>query len=198
MSMDKLQLILHCQGEWIRMYKAIIVDDEKMIRDGIKNVISWQLLGVDEVSTASSAKEAFEKMKDNKFNIVITDICMPEINGLALVEQMNSFNPNLKKIVLTGFDNFEYTKRCCKMKVNDFLLKPVDEYELSNVIKGIVKELDYEKIRVEKQRKIIRAEGTAEQVKLEQLMQNIIYNTNSEGAIDKIIINIKLLYYHLF
>ena len=180
------------------MYKAIIVDDEKMIRDGIKNVISWQLLGVDEVSTASSAKEAFEKMKDNKFNIVITDICMPEIDGLALVEQMNSFNPNLKKIVLTGFDNFEYTKRCCKMKVNDFLLKPVDEYELSNVIKGIVKELDYEKIRVEKQRKIIRAEGTAEQVKLEQLMQNIIYNTNSEGAIDKIIINIKLLYYHLF
>lgn len=169
------------------MYKAIIVDDERMIRDGIKNVIEWKLLGVHEVCIASSAKEAFEKMKYNKFNIMITDICMPEMDGLSLVEQMNSINPDLKIIVLTGFDNFEYAQKCCKMKVNDFLLKPVDEEELSKVIEKLVKELDDEQVKVEKQRKIVRVEGTSEQVKLEQLMQNIIYNTNSEVSIDKII-----------
>ena len=124
------------------MYKAIIVDDEEMIRKGIKNVIQWASLGIDEVHIASSAKEAFEKMQNIKFNIMITDICMPEMDGLTLVKEVNEINPELKIIVLTGFDNFEYAQKCCKMNVNDFLLKPVDEEELTSVIKKIVKDLD--------------------------------------------------------
>lgn len=180
------------------MYKAIIVDDEEMIRKGIKNVIPWELLGIDEVQIASSAKEAFEKMKNIKFNIMITDICMPEIDGLALVQEVNNINPELKIIVLTGFDNFEYAQKCCKMKVNDFLLKPVDEEELSKVIEKLVKDLDYEKDKVVKQKKMVRVEGTAEQVKLERLMQNIIYDINSEEAIFNIKEEYKLKNYYKF
>ena len=58
---------------------------------------------------------------------MITDICMTEMSGLSLVEKINLLNPKLKVIVLTGYDNFEYAQKCCKMQVEDYLLKPVDE-----------------------------------------------------------------------
>ena len=180
------------------MYKAIIVDDEEMIRKGIKNVIQWASLGIDEVHIASSAKEAFEKMQNIKFNIMITDICMPEMDGLTLVKEVNEINPELKIIVLTGFDNFEYAQKCCKMNVNDFLLKPVDEEELTSVIKKIVKDLDSERDKIEKHRKIVRVEGTEQQLKLDQLMQNIIYDINSEEAINSIKKEYKLDNYNKF
>lgn len=180
------------------MYKAIIVDDEEMIRKGIKNVIQWASLGIDEVHIASSAKEAFEKMQNIKFNIMITDICMPEMDGLTLVKEVNEINPELKIIVLTGFDNFEYAQKYCKMNVNDFLLKPVDEEELTSVIKKIVKDLDSERDKIEKHRKIVRVEGTEQQLKLDQLMQNIIYDINSEEAINSIKKEYKLDNYNKF
>lgn len=165
------------------MYKVIIVDDEEMIRNGIKNVIAWQKLSINEVVTSSSAKEAFNIMKERNFDIMITDICMPEMDGLSLVEEMNNLNPSLKIIVLTGFDNFKYAQKCCKMKVNDFLLKPVDEEELSKIIGSLVKDLDTEKDKIEKERKIVRFEGTEEEIKLERLMQNLIYNkSNSDDS----------------
>lgn len=169
------------------MYKAIVVDDEEMIRNGIKNVIPWESLGVSEVITASSVNEAINIMKSNNFDIMITDICMPEKDGLSLVKEVNDINSALKIIVLTGFDNFEYAQKCCKMKVNDFLLKPIDEDELTDVIRNLIKELDEEREKLQNQKKILRVEGTEEQIKLESIMQNIICNKSSYEDINKIL-----------
>ena len=82
------------------MYKVIVVDDEEMIRNGIKNVIPWKSLGVSEVITASSVNDAINIMKSNNFDIMITDICMPEKDGLSLVKEVNDINSELKIIVL--------------------------------------------------------------------------------------------------
>lgn len=174
------------------MYKVIIIDDEEMIRNGIKNVIPWNDLSIGEVEISSSAKDAFALMKEKRFDIMITDICMPEMDGLSLVEEMNILNPNLKIIVLTGFDNFEYAQKCCKMKVNDFLLKPVDEDELTEVIRILVKELDKEKENIAKERKIVRIEGNEEEIKLERLMQNLIYNKITNEEVYKTLGNYRL------
>ena len=169
------------------MYKVIVVDDEEMIRNGIKNVIPWKSLGVSEVITASSVNDAINIMKSNNFDIMITDICMPEKDGLSLVKEVNDINSELKIIVLTGFDNFEYAQKCCKMKVNDFLLKPIDEDELTDVIRNLIKELDEEREKLQNQKKILRVEGTEEQIKLESIMQSIICNKSSYEDINKIL-----------
>lgn len=175
------------------MYKAIVVDDEEMIRKGICNVIPWRDLGVSKVSMASSGKEAIEIMKNESMDIMVTDICMSEMDGLTLVEKMNILNPNLKIIVLTGYDNFEYAQKCCKMKVNDFLLKPIDEDELEVVIQRLVSELKEEQQKVEKQRTIIRAQGTAEQGKLEEVMQNILHYGGQVSSYNDVLIEYSLI-----
>src|SRR5471030_993988 len=127
------------------MYKAIIVDDEEMIRKGICNVIPWEKLRINSIKMASSGIEALNILEKEDFDIMITDICMTEMDGLSLVEKMNCINPKLKIIVLTGYDSFEYAQKCCKMKVEDYLLKPVDEIELEKAIEELVKKLDSEK-----------------------------------------------------
>lgn len=158
------------------MYKAIIVDDEEMIRKGICNVIPWEKLRINSIKMASSGIEALNILEKEDFDIMITDICMTEMDGLSLVEKMNCLNPKLKIIVLTGYDNFEYAQKCCKMKVEDYLLKPVDEIELEKAIEELVKELDSEKALKYEQKIKTRIQGVTEQLKLEQVMQNLLYD----------------------
>jgi len=157
------------------MYKAIVVDDEEMIRKGICNVISWEKLKINNVKMASSGIEALRIMEEETFDIMITDICMTEMDGLLLVEKMNCINPKLKIIVLTGYDNFEYAQKCCRMQVNDYLLKPVDEIELEDTIERLIEELENEKIAHHQQKINNRIQGITEQLKLEQIMQNLLY-----------------------
>lgn len=158
------------------MYKAMIVDDEEMIRKGICNVIHWEKLRIDTVRMASTGVEAINLMKEETFDIMVTDICMTEMDGLSLVEKMNCLNPKLKIIVLTGYDNFEYAQRCCKMQVEDYLLKPVDEIELENIIEKLIKDLDNQKAINHEQKIKSRIQGVTDQFKIEKIMQNLLYD----------------------
>lgn len=171
------------------MYKVIIVDDEEMIRKGISKVIPWEKLKIDIVRMASSGVEALKIMKEETFDIMITDICMTEMDGLSLVEKVNALNSKLKIIVLTGYDNFEYAQRCCKMKVEDYLLKPVDEMELENTIEKVVKDLENDKIISHKQKINSRIQGLTEQLKLEQIMQNMLYERMKIEDIERVLDN---------
>lgn len=167
------------------MYKAMVVDDEEMIRKGICNVISWDRLKIDTVKMASSGIEALKIMEEETFDIMITDICMTEMNGLSLVEKINALNPKLKIIVLTGYDNFEYAQKCCKLQVEDYLLKPVDEVELENTIGRLVNELENEKAIRYEEKINNRIQGLTEQLKLEQIMQNILHERMKREEIEK-------------
>ena len=169
------------------MYKAIVVDDEEMIRKGICSVIPWGKLKIDTFKMASSGIEALKIMENETFDIMITDICMTEMDGLSLVEKINVLNPKLKIIVLTGYDNFEYAKKCCKMQVEDYLLKPVDEIELENTIEKLVMDLENEKIISHQQKINSRIQGLTEQLKLEQVMKNMLYERMKIDEIKKVL-----------
>ena len=108
------------------MYKALIVDDERIIRQGIRMVVPWERLGIGEVFMASSGQEALGIFKEERPDIMITDIRMTEVTGLELISQIRELNEDLKIIVLTGYDSFEYARECLRMRVDEFLLKPVD------------------------------------------------------------------------
>lgn len=156
------------------MYKAIIVDDEKMIRTGIKKIIPWASMGIDCVLTAASGEEALGIVEKEKPQIMLTDICMVEMNGITLIEQIRKFNPNMKIIVLTGYDDFSYAQQCCKLNVQDFILKPAEEEELINSVKKQVHDLDQETSKVQKQQLMSRVQGIAEQIELENNMRSFL------------------------
>lgn len=117
------------------MYKVLIVDDEVMIRNGLYNMIPWRKLEIDEVRTASSAQEALALARETRPDIVLTDICMPEMDGLEMARLMLQFLPDLKVLVLTGYDDFKYAQKSCSLGVKEFILKPVDELSLANSIR---------------------------------------------------------------
>lgn len=156
------------------MYRVLIVDDEKMIREGIKKSLDWENLNVDEVFTAASAKEATQVLNTNQIDLMITDISMAEVSGLELVEQIRKTNSELRIIVLTGYDRFEYARQALQLRVHDFLLKPIDEEELTASIRKQLYE--FEKIRNSIKETLAqkRAEGLHQQYILEHFMRDFI------------------------
>ena len=86
---------------------VLIVDDELIIREGLKNSIDWTSHGISLVETARSVEHALEKFQKTPFDIVITDIKMPKMSGLELAEKLRHINPETKAILLSGFAEFE-------------------------------------------------------------------------------------------
>lgn len=157
------------------MYSVLIVDDEKMIRMGIKKVIQWEELGIGQVFTAASAKEALEILKEHGPEIMITDIQMSEMTGLELIEAAREIQPKLRVLVLTGYDSFEYARQSLRLKVQDFFLKPADEADLSRAIEGQVQWLAKEEAEAKNTLLVQRTRGVAEQMRLEKHMRDLIH-----------------------
>lgn len=157
------------------MYKVLIVDDERMIRMGIKMAIPWQSLGIGETFAAASGREALEIAERERPDILISDIRMTEMTGLELIAKIREQNEEMRIIVLTGYDDFEYARECLRMKVDEFLLKPVDEQLLKEQIEKLVGMLDEGEENLKKEKQLRRILGTADQVKLEQIMNDFLF-----------------------
>ena len=151
------------------MYKILIVDDEHFMRNGIARVLPWEKLGIDQVDTAESGTKALKKMEQHMPDIVITDIEMDHMDGLTLIRKMNQLNPKLRIIVLTGHDDFDYVRECCRMEVQDYLLKPVEAEKLSEAVGAQVEALRRCMQEEAKKRTMDRVNGLAEQMKVERL-----------------------------
>lgn len=156
------------------MYKILIVDDEKMIRNGIRETISWDELKVNEVYTAGSAKEALGLVCLHHPEIIITDINMREMTGLEMIEEIRKINPNCRVIVLTGYDRFDYARQALQLRVQDFLLKPIDEYELTSCIKAQVDVFEEERIEETQRAFAQRGQGLRAQIDLDQCLRDYI------------------------
>ncbi len=121
------------------MYKVMLVDDESLILRGLTSLIEWEKLGLKVFETAKNGKEAFDKFLLNPVDVVITDINMPLISGLELIEKIAAINKNTKFIILSGYEDFSYAKCAIKNGVFNYILKPIDEDELINTLLDIVK-----------------------------------------------------------
>jgi len=127
------------------MYKVMLVDDERLILQGILNIIDWEKLGMKVIHMAENGKEALEKNKENPVDIIITDINMPVITGLELIKTMRKINKRVKFIVLSGYDDFSYARTAMKYGVENYILKPIDEEELEATLIDINKTIKDEK-----------------------------------------------------
>ena len=165
------------------MIKVLIVDDERIIRSGIRLVVPWDSMGVQEVFEAASAKEALGIIKKEEPDLVITDIQMAEMTGLELIAEIRRLKEETRIIVLTGYDEFDYARQCLRMKVQDFLLKPVDEEVLIKIIKNEIQTISETKERAEKQSHLWRVAGTFEQANLERYMRKLISQKETEETL---------------
>lgn len=129
------------------MYKVIIADDERIIREGIAGKIDWDKLGLHLLDLAVHGTDAFEKITTLKPDIVITDIKMPGMNGLELIEKFSDPVPRIKFIILSGYDEFAFAQKAMEHGIKHYLLKPTDPKEISQVLEEVIEELDKEQAK---------------------------------------------------
>lgn len=127
------------------MYKILIVDDEKIERNGIKLLLK-QLDHEFDVSEAGNGMIALDMLKENEYDILLTDIKMPFMDGMELIEKVHGMKQNLKYIIFSGCSDFSYAKQAVKLGVADYILKPVDINEFKATINKVVAELDEMKL----------------------------------------------------
>ncbi|MGF7011613.1 two-component system response regulator YesN [Lachnospiraceae bacterium PF1-21] len=163
------------------MMKALIVDDERIIRVGIHSVVPWRELGIKEVFMAASGLEALGILEKEEIDILITDIQMAEMNGLTLIEKIREVRADIRIIVLTGFDDFDYARQCLRMQVQEFLLKPVDEDILIETIAAQVQAIKDKRAQEVNRRNMRRITGTRDQAELENDMCRLVSGEDSLG-----------------
>ncbi|TVX97373.1 response regulator transcription factor [Cohnella terricola] len=131
------------------MYKVIIVDDEAVVRVGLKNTIDWAEHGFELIGDYANGREAWEAVELYKPELVISDISMPFMDGLELAGLIAAQYPYIKMIILTGFDEFEYAQQAIRLKVSDFILKPITAQEIRRLLEKVRSEMDEEARRRE-------------------------------------------------
>ncbi|MEK4064512.1 MULTISPECIES: response regulator [Paenibacillus] len=123
------------------MYKLLLVDDERLILEGISQVVDWEKAGTVLAGTARNGIEALAQMERLKPEIVITDISMPGLDGLKLVEQCSVRFPQVKFIMLTGYKDFDYACSAMQHGVKHYLLKPCNERQIHEALSELTLEL---------------------------------------------------------
>lgn len=126
------------------MYKVILVDDEILIRERMAQRIPWEELDFELTAVCENGQEAIEILEQDPVDIVLTDICMPYVDGLELSKYIHEKMKNVKVVLLSGYAEFEYAKQALKYQVYSFLLKPITLTELSQVLEEIHAVLDDE------------------------------------------------------
>ena len=105
------------------MLRLMIVDDDEILRNGLVHNICWNEKNIEVVGTARNGKEAVEKIPILEPNLILSDVQMPFMDGLELAEYVSKVYPNIKLILLTAFEIFEYAQRALKYGVTSYVLK---------------------------------------------------------------------------
>ena len=128
------------------MYKILVVDDENLIRQGIIAQLEFLNYGFDEILEADTGRAALKVVNEVKPDIVITDISMPEMDGLSFVEEAKKEREGTKFILLSGYAEFSYAQKAISLGISEYLLKPVSKDKLKECIDKVIYELKSEKM----------------------------------------------------
>lgn len=124
------------------MYRILIADDEAVVREGMRDRIDWESHGFSLVGVCADGRTALDTVEREQPDVVLTDICMPFIDGLDLSQAVYDRFPGTRVILLTGYDRIDYAQEAVRRRVSDFLLKPITPKELRSVLDRVRSQLD--------------------------------------------------------
>ncbi|WP_310604655.1 response regulator transcription factor [Anaerosporobacter sp.] len=156
------------------MYRLLIVDDEEIEREGMANFIPWSNYGIELVGTAWNGVEGLEQIQVKRPDIVITDIKMPVMSGIQLIQEAKKKYTDIEFIVLSGYGEYEYTSQAMEEGIRHYILKPCDEEKVVNVLGQVIAEIESKQ---EKRRKEIEYQHKVSKLlpqAKEQLIRNIL------------------------
>ncbi|PKM58544.1 MAG: hypothetical protein CVU98_00370 [Firmicutes bacterium HGW-Firmicutes-3] len=177
--------------------KILIVEDEFYMRKALIKIIHGKYNNDCEITEAENGIKATEYFKDNYFDIVITDIRMPQMNGLELAEWIQKHYPHTFIIIISGYSEFEYAQKALKYKVKEYILKPLEKEEIYRVLDTVFKEVDV-KVLKEKQEAILIKNATQaiERQELASIINNR-QNLNKEDFMELLDIESEQIFFSI-
>ena len=116
------------------MYKMIIADDSELTRKGIRESVSWEMMDIEIVGEAADGLEAMMLIHDTDPDIIICDVRMPKLDGIALINEIQPSHPSLQVLFLSGYSDKEYLKNAIKLNAVDYIYKPLQLHELISAV----------------------------------------------------------------
>lgn len=159
------------------LMKVMLVDDEPFILQGLSVIIDWEQEGYEIVRKASDGQEALDYLKENDVDLIITDIRMPQINGLELLEKIR--NEKLSEayvIILSGYNDFQYAQAAIRYSCMEYILKPVQKEQLLDNIRRVTR----------KRENMIQEEMDSQRMQRGYLLQNMMALLQGKGKDENI------------
>lgn len=116
------------------MRRVMLIEDEELILQGVYNIIDWTALSMEVVALKHNGKEALEFLEKEQVDIIVTDINMPVMDGLSFLKELRNSDTRTRCILLTGYDEFDYAQKAIRLDVEDYILKPINEDKLEQVL----------------------------------------------------------------
>ncbi|MFD0590123.1 response regulator [Paenibacillus sp. GCM10027627] len=157
--------------------KAMLVDDELPILNNLRVALPWEELGIEVAALARNGKEALDYFHDERPDLVLCDIRMPVMDGMAFLAEVRKTDTDCEMVMLTGYQEFEYAREALKRGVRDYILKPIDYEQLEQSVRQIS-----EKIRTRKQDRKLADErwGRMASMAYEQHLYHLLLGFDAE------------------
>ena len=156
------------------MYRLLIVDDEEDIRSGMSKGIPWSEWGFTVVGVAENGEEAVFLTEKEKPDVVLSDIRMPKMDGIELMQYLHDNLPEIKIVILSGYNDLEYLNMAIKNQVTEYMLKPTDIDEFEQLFRKIRQNLDEEKKRREELNQLKLAAMQRQALSYETVLNNLL------------------------
>jgi two-component system, response regulator YesN len=156
------------------MIEVLLVDDESYVTESLAATIPWRELGVARVYQAASPVEALALLEEQAIDILVTDIRMPEMNGLELIGLVKERWPHVRSLLLTGYSDFEYAKKAIQLKAVNYLLKPVNDEAFIRCLVSNIEELKEEWEKADQYHRLMYTIKTDRSVLRQNLMQELL------------------------
>ena len=125
----------------MRMLKMIIIDYERLIRNGLTDYLDWNALGIEIAAVCADGREGMQAIRDCRPDIVLTDIAMPVLDGVELLKEARSEGNGCQFIFISSYSEFRYAQEAVKYGAFDYLLKPLEPAALEECIRRCVAQL---------------------------------------------------------
>lgn len=165
--------------------KLLIVDDEPIIREGIKSLVDLSGLGIKTIYEASNGEKALEIFNLYLPDIVLADINMPRMNGLEFSERIKQTKPEVKIALITGYDYFDYARQAIKIGVEDYILKPVSKSDITSLLASLVAKVKTDEEQKRLQEIIKKQTGAKIENQEAQAMKGSDYKHQIQSFLDQ-------------
>ncbi len=164
------------------MLKMVLADDEVIVRDGLREIITWEEYGIEIIGEAADGQEAVDLCLELSPDILFTDIRMPFLDGLEVASILKERGKELKVIIFSGIQDFGYAKSALNINAEGYILKPLDVSELIAVVRKVIAKISAERNMAEKINKLKEQLNENFGAAREKFLHNVLLGINKKEA----------------